>query len=102
MRPIRNEILLEGFTAHALPDGTQLILYLRPMTESQSRRIWLHAYRAGKDDYVSIDPTIAPEAWQSGQLVWEVFELPKGRFSVFVGTWVGTDIGPAAAIGEIP
>jgi hypothetical protein len=102
MTPIRSEMLLEGFTTHPLPEGTQVILYLRPSTDAQSRRIWLHAYRAGSEDYLSIEPTIPPDAWQPGQLVWEVFELPKGRFSIFVGMWVGSDIGPGAPLGEIP
>jgi hypothetical protein len=102
MTPIRSEMLLEGYTTHPLPEGTQVILYLRPATDAQSRRIWLHAYRPGYEDYLSIEPTIPPDAWQPGQLVWEVFELPKGRFSIFVGMWVGSDIGPGAPLGEIP
>jgi hypothetical protein len=102
MTRIRNEMLLEGYTSHALPEGTQLVVYLRPMTTAESRRVWLHAYPAGQEDYVSIDPTIAPDVWRPGELVWEVFELPKGRFNVFVGLWVGTDIGTAAAVGEVP
>jgi hypothetical protein len=102
MTRIRNEMLLEGYTTHPLPEGTQVILYLRPTADAQSKRIWLHAYPVGSGDYLTIAPTIPPGVWRPGQLVWAVFELPNGRFNVFVGMWVGTDIGPASAIGEVP
>lgn len=100
---LRNEMLLEGYTAHDLPDVTQVILYLRPATTAESRRIWLHAYPIGYGGtYMPIEPTIAPAAWRPGDLVWEVFELPKGRFGVYVGLWVGNDIGTGTGIGEVP
>jgi len=96
-------MLLEGFTAHTVhEERTELVVYLRPNAADNSRRVWLHAYPEGSEDYLVLEPTIALTTWQPGELIWQVFELPPGRFNVFVGLWVGTDIGRGEPLGAVP
>jgi hypothetical protein len=104
MTSIRNgEMLLEGFTTHMRhEDRTELVVYLRPNTDANNRRVWLHAYPEGSEDYLVLEPTIAPTTWRPGELIWQVFELPPGRFNMFLGVWVGTDIGRGEPLGPVP
>jgi hypothetical protein len=79
-----------------------LIVYFRPSVPSTSRRLWLHAYPAGSPTYREIDPTIAPTVWKPGHLTWATFDLPPGSFTVYVGLWVGTDLGVGTGLGVMP
>jgi hypothetical protein len=101
--PIRNgEVVFEGFTVHPRGDrGTQVIVYVRPRVEAASRRLWLHAYPEGSAGYLDLEPTIRP-VWKPGVLTWAAYELPPGRHTVYLGVWVGNDIGTGAPMGVIP
>jgi hypothetical protein len=104
---IRNgEVVVEGYTvtpSNPLPgERTQLILYLRMNTHWANRRMWLHVYPAGREQYLVIEPTIAPRTWRAGDLIWQVYDVPEGDFTAYVGMWVGTDMGVGVAVGRIP
>jgi hypothetical protein len=101
---LRNgEMIVEGFTVHAAPSGgTELIVYFRVHGETANRRLWVHAYPVGAPSYLTIEPSFAPAAWTPDESMWEMFELPPGVFTTYVGEWVGNDIGRGTPLGTIP
>jgi len=99
---IRNETAVEGVTLHPLPEGTQVVLYVRPASSPDNRRFWIHAYVPGSREYLTIEPTISADRWEPGQLVWQVYDFPKGQFFAYVGQWVGSDMGSGTPIGGVP
>jgi hypothetical protein len=109
-RPLRTpmrggEAMLEGATAHTLPNGhVQVIVYFRPRIDWTSRQLWLHAYPdAAPETYLDRPPVMTASATPSpGELEWAVFELPPGRYQGYVGVWVGTNAGVGSPIGPLP
>ena len=101
--PMRHgEAMFDGFTVFPRGTrGTQLIVYFRPHAESANRRLWLHAYPNGLPPFLDLTPTIPP-VWNPDALAWAVYDLPPGRFGVYLGLWVGSDIGDATLLGAIP
>jgi hypothetical protein len=98
-----NDVFFEGFTVHpSARGGTQVILYFRARGDSTNSRLWMHAYREGETAYLDVEPSIAPVAWPSGELLWAAFDLPAGRYNTFVGLWIGAQIGRGIPIGAIP
>jgi hypothetical protein len=99
------EATLEGATVHTLPDGQiQVIVYYRPHTDWSNRQVWLHAYSdVAPETYLTPEPiTIGSPMPKPGELDWNVWELPPGRYQAYVGIAVGTDVGPAYPIGALP
>lgn len=103
-RPLRDGVVLEGFTLHPLVGGRrQVVVYFRPTADWNGRLLWLHAYPAGSTAYVDVgaDPP-AFGGWRAGELAWEVFETPQqGRFVIYAGVAKGSDIGPAVLLGTV-
>jgi hypothetical protein len=97
------EVILEGFTVCGLPSGgTQVTVYFRPHVEWSSRSIWLHAYSPDSDEYLTLTPVTGRSVPRPRELAWEVFELPRGRFNVYVGTMIGNDLGQSYPFGMLP
>jgi hypothetical protein len=98
----RGEVVVEGFTLHPSPAGTQLIVYFRPHVNADNRRLWVHIQRPGANEYDDVPAALAPATWTPHRLAWAAFNLPPGRFNTAIGMWEGTDIGGGLSIGFIP
>src|SRR5262249_5546915 len=98
----RGEIVVEGFTLHPSPQGTQLIVYFRPSVNADNRRGWLRVRRPDSEQYEDVPPVLAPSTWTPHRLTWAAFNLPPGRVNAAVGMWEGTDLGEGLSIGWIP
>ena len=101
---MHHEAMLEGYTERRDPAGhNEVTVYLRPLRQWAGRRLWMHAYPAGSQDYLVIEP--APPAfagWRPDELAWETFQLPSNaRYVLYVGVEVAYDLGPAYPLGTI-
>ena len=101
---VRDDTLIEGVTTHPGENGRQqFIIYFRPLSDWQGRRLWVHAYPAGSREYVDVVAEFpAFPTWPRDELAWEVFQTPDPRaFNIYVGVAVGDDLGPAVPIGVV-
>lgn len=101
---VQDAISLEGYTVH--PDGrgrTEVTVYFRPIQKWSGRVLWMHAYPEGTDFFLSVDAAPPPfDGWKPGELAWDRFILPPGRFNTFVGITEGSVSGIAVPLGWIP
>ena len=102
--PIQDKIRIEGYTTHPESGGrTEVTVYFRPLQKWRGRVLWLQAFPEGVGSFITFDP--APPAfdgWQPGELAWDRFILPPGRFSAFVGITEGSVSSQAAPLGLVP
>jgi hypothetical protein len=101
---IREDTLIEGVTTRFDDNGgEQFIIYFRPLADWQGRRLWVHAYPQGTQDYIDIGSDFpAFNGWQKNAVAWEVFQTPDARaFTVYVGVAIGDELGPALLLGVI-
>ena len=101
---VQNMIRLEGYTVHHDVGGRfEVTVYFTPLRPWRGRVLWMHAYPQGVDSFISFDA--APPAfdgWKVGELAWDRFILPPGRFNTFVGITEGSVSGNAVPLGWIP
>lgn len=105
-QPIGVQAMLEGYTVHELADGSRdLVVYFRPSddwsADPGARRLWLHAYAEGAESYIDLNPSVPPfPGWSIGELGWETFRVPAGRFDVWGGVEFST-LGPGVRLGWV-
>ena len=101
-KTLRNgEVILEGGTRAARAGGTEVVIYFRPETTWDSRRIWLHAYPQGSKVYRDVAQAGGRARVVPHELAWAVFKLPPGAYDLYFGVAVGTDLGPGDALGTV-
>lgn len=103
-KKINGEAMLEGYSVHRAASGrNEVTVYFRPLRPWTGRQLWVHAYPAGRPDYLLLDPMPpAFNGWRPEALAWETFPLPSNaRYILYVGVEVSHDLGPAFPLGAV-
>jgi hypothetical protein len=99
---IPGRAIVEGMTVRRTEGGRALVVYFRPLSTWSGKHVWVHAYPAGKHEYLDL-PSPAPQSadWRQGELAREVFDLPPGAYVLYAGVTAHADLGPAHLLGSI-
>ena len=101
---VQDKVRLDGYTVHPDAGGrTEVTVYFRPVQKWTGRVLWMHAYPEGTAVFISVDAAPPPfDGWKPGELAWDRFILPPGRFNTFVGITEGSVSSIAVPLGWIP